>query len=326
MTTLDASVGPAGVLTVTLNPALDISVSVDQLVPDRKLRAPESRREPGGGGVNVSRVLNRLGVPNVSLVVAGGAIGIELVTRMRDEELDVVDVRIESDTRESFAITETTTDRQYRISLPGPTIDDVEGLRHQILAAVGAARIVVLSGSVPPGTPDDFLGTTIDALPAGTTTIVDTSGPALAWVARHSRAIIKPSQRELAELVGWEPSTADEIEAAAREVIDLGRVSAVVASRGPSGALLTTRDATVRWFRPPAVRPVSTVGAGDSMIAGMAAALAGGLHLDDAVRLGVAAGTAAVLTPGSELCESADVERFFDQVVVTRAGQVLGGA
>lgn len=317
MTTADRIVEPARVLTVTLNPALDISMSVDQLVPDRKLRAPGSRREPGGGGVNVSRVLGRLGVPNVSVVVAGGAVGIELLTRMRSEGLQVVECTIESDTRESFAITETATARQYRISTPGPTLRNVDGLRPQILAALGSARIAVLSGSVPPGTPDDFLGTTIDALPSGTTAIVDTSGPALAWVARHSPAVIKPSQRELAELVGWEPVTPEQIEAAAREVLDLGRLRAVVASRGPSGALLARRDATPRWFRPPAVRPLSTVGAGDSMVAGVAAALADGRDLDDAVRVGVAAGTAAVLTPGSELCAPADVTRFVGQVVVT---------
>lgn len=313
----DDAVGPARVLTVTLNPAVDISFSVDQLVPDHKLRAEGNRREAGGGGVNVSRVLHRLGVPCVSLVVAGGATGAELVARMRGEGLEVVDVPIESDTRESFAITESATARQYRISVRGPTVNDVEGLRRQILAAVGSARVVVLSGSVPPGIPDDFLSTTIEALPARTTTIVDTSGAALAWVARHSAAIIKPSQRELAELVGWEPATSEQIEAAALEVIEGSRILAVIASRGPSGALLATRDRAVRWFRPPAVRPVSTVGAGDSMVAGIAAALAEGQGIDDAVRLGVAAGTAAVLTPGSELCDPADVARFVDQVIVT---------
>lgn len=317
MTAIDHPHEAISVLTVTLNPALDISLSVEQLVPDRKLRAPGIRREAGGGGVNVSRVLHRLGVPCVSLVVAGGAIGSELIARMRDEGLEVADVPIESDTRESFAITEAATARQYRISVPGPTMTDVDRLRRRILAAAGSARIVVLSGSVPPGTPDDFLGTTIDALPAGTTTIVDTSGPALAWVVRHSAAIVKPSQRELAELVGWDPATAEQIEDAVREVMSFGRVRAVVASRGPSGALLATRDTPMRWFRPPAVRPVSTVGAGDSMVAGIAAALAEGQDLDDAVRLGVAAGTAAVLTPGSELCNPEDVARFVGDVTVT---------
>jgi len=307
---------PSTVLTVTLNPALDISMSVDQLVPDRKLRADGCRREAGGGGVNVARVLHRLGAPCVSFVVAGGPVGAELVERMRNEGLTVVDFPIEADTRESVAITETLTDRQYRISVPGPHVNDVDGLRRSILEAVGAARVVVLSGSVPPGVPQDFLVSTIDALRPGTATIVDTSGPALASVARHSAAIIKPSQRELADLVGWEPTTPEQIEQAVSEVITRGRVRAVVASRGPSGALLATRDATARWFRPPAVRPVSTVGAGDSMVAGIAAALAEGQDLDDAVRLGVAAGTAAVLTPGSELCDPADVARFVDHVIV----------
>ncbi len=109
MTAIDHPHEAISVLTVTLNPALDISLSVEQLVPDRKLRAPGIRREAGGGGVNVSRVLHRLGVPCVSLVVAGGAIGSELIARMRDEGLEVADVPIESDTRESFAITEAAT-------------------------------------------------------------------------------------------------------------------------------------------------------------------------------------------------------------------------
>jgi 6-phosphofructokinase 2 len=315
MTKDSNSVAGASVLTVTLNPALDISLSVEQLVPDRKLRAAGSRREAGGGGVNVSRVLHRLDVPCVSLVVVGGAVGTELVARMRTEGLEVVDVPNDADTRESFAITESATARQYRISVPGPTVNDIERVRDQILLALGSARIVVLSGSVPPGIPEDFLGSTIEALPTGTTTIVDTSGSALAWVARHSDAIIKPSQRELAELVGWDPATPEQIEDAVREVIGLGQLRAVIASRGPSGALLATREGSLRWFRPPAVRPVSTVGAGDSMVAGIAAALAAGQELDDAVRLGVAAGTAAALTPGSELCDPADVARFVDQVI-----------
>jgi 6-phosphofructokinase 2 len=310
------TIDPSAVLTITLNPAIDISMAVDRLVPDRKLRADGCRREAGGGGVNVARVLHRLAVPCTSLVVVGGSTGAEVVDRMRREGLDVIEMPIDADTRESIAITESVTSRQYRISVPGPFVDDVERIRREILAAVGRAQIVVLSGSVPPGMPPDFLATTIEALPTGTTAIVDTSGPALARVAQGSAAIIKPSQRELAELVGWEPSTADEIERAVRQVVDAGRLRAVVASRGPSGAMLASAAGPVRWFRPPAVHPVSTVGAGDSMVAGLAASLARGQDLIDAVRLGVAAGTAAVLTPGTELCDPADVERFVDQVLV----------
>lgn len=312
----EADAPASSVLTVTLNPALDVSVSVDQLVPDRKLRAGPSRREPGGGGVNVSRVLGRLGVVSPAFVVAGGPVGAELVAHLRAEEVEVIDYPIEEHTRESFAITETSSDRQYRISVPGPTVHDVDALRDRILEAVGGAGIIVLSGSMPPGIPVDFLGSVIDGLEPGITAIVDTSGPALESVARHSATVIKPSQRELAALVGWEPNTTEQIEQAVGEVIGWGAVHAVVASRGPSGALLMTRDAVPRWFRPPPVHPVSTIGAGDSMVAGIASALVRGQDFEHAVRLGIAAGTAAVLTAGTELCDPVDVARLVDQVVV----------
>ena len=306
-------VGPTPpVVTVTLNPALDVSMSIDRLVPDRKLRAELSRRDPGGGGVNVSRVLRRLGVASPAFVVAGGSVGAELVDRLRGAGVDVIDFEIEGNTRESLAITESVTGSQYRISLPGPSVTDLDALRRAVLGATDGAAIVVVSGSLPPGVTADFLVSMVEAL--GARTIVDTSGPALAALARHSATIIKPSQRELVDLVGWEPTTTDQIEQAVAEVLSWGAVEAVVASRGPSGALLMTRHGDPRWFRPPPVRPVSTVGAGDSMVAGISAGLASGRSLDEAVRLGVAAGTATVLTPGTELCEAADVERLIDQV------------
>ena len=305
-----------GLLTVTVNPALDVSMVIGRLVPDAKLRAYDCRREAGGGGVNVSRVLQRLSVPSTAFVVAGGPIGTELITRMEAEDLDVATFTIPATTRESVAVTETTTKHQYRLSLAGPTVDDADGLQRWVVDAARAARIVVLSGTVAPGLPTDFYARIIADRAPGTTTIVDTHGPPLAAVTAGTATIVKPSQRELAELVGWEPATALDIERAAQEVLEQGSVRAVVASRGPSGALLAVRGEGARWFRPPPVRPVSTVGAGDSMVAGIAASLFRGSDLEDAVRHGVAAGTATVLTPGTALCERADVERFVDQVTV----------
>jgi len=308
------------VLTVTVNPALDVSVAIDHLVPDHKMRAHDCRREAGGGGVNVSRALRRLGVRSTSFVVVGGAIGSELVSRITENGLDVVDFDIADTTRESIAITETCTDRQYRVSVDGPTIEDPVAVLRAIIDAASTARMVILSGALAPGLPPDFYARIIAEVGPHTTTIVDSHGAGLAHAAADRATIIKPSQRELAALVGWEPSTADEIERAAREVLAGGSVGAVVASRGPSGALLASRGRAPVWFRPPAVRPVSTVGAGDSMVAGIAASLMAGSDLVDAVRVGVAAGTAAVLTPGSQLCDAADVERLADQVMVTSAG------
>jgi 6-phosphofructokinase 2 len=302
------------VLTITINPALDVSLEVERLVPDRKLRAELSRREPGGGGVNVSRVLRRLGVDAPSFVVVGGPVGAELVQLLGHEHVDVIDFPIVDDTRESLAITESTTRSQYRISTPGPRIDDLDALRDHIVEATGAVEIVVFSGSLPPSVPASFLVSVVDVLAVDTTVIVDTSGSALELVARQCAAIIKPSQRELAALVGWEPTTTEQIEQAVAEVVGWGAVRAVVASRGPSGVVLMTPNDGPRWFRPPPVAPVSTVGAGDSMVAGITAALVRGHGLDQAVRFGVAAGTAAVLTPGSELCNPDDVDRLLRQV------------
>ncbi len=308
----------AAVLTVTLNPSVDVSTSVDRLVPDQKLRAPGWNREAGGGGVNVARVLRRLGIPPRSFVVVGGATGSELVELMRTEGLDVAEFAVASATRESFAITEDTTDRQFRISVPGPTLEDPDELERRVVAVAAGCGVVVLSGSIPPGAPSDILVRIIAGLEPGTTTIVDTAGPALAAVATHRASFVKPSQRELAALVGWQPRTSDEIEQAARAVLDQGSVDAVVASCGPSGALLAVRNETPTWFRPPPVRPVSTIGAGDSMVAGIAASLARGSDVHSAVRAGVAAGTAAVLTEGTQLCDPDDAARFFDQVSIHR--------
>jgi 6-phosphofructokinase 2 len=308
------SVTSPRVLTVTLNPALDVSMTIDRLVPDRKLRAESAQREPGGGGVNVSRVLHRLGVNAPSFVVAGGPVGAELIECLRRDDVDVIDFPIDDNTRESLAISESITGFQYRISVPGPPAGDLVALRQAIVDAAIGANLVVFSGSVPPGVAPDFLASVIDSLSLDITTIVDTSGSALAMVARQCTTIIKPSQRELAELVGWEPSTTDQIEQAVAEVVGWGAVRAVVASRGPSGVVLMTPDSEAMWFRPPPVHPVSTVGAGDSMVAGIAAALVNGRSLDQAVRFGVAAGTAAVLTPGSELCDPEDVERLIGRV------------
>lgn len=312
--------GAGEVLTVTVNPAVDVSMTVDRFVPDHKNRAHTCRREAGGGGVNVARALKRLGVDATSLVVAGGATGTELVSLIRAEGINVVPFAIAEPTRESIAITDASTERQYRVSIDGPTIDDAVELHGQIVERARGHRLVVLSGGIAPGLPTDFYATVIADLDPDTITIVDTHGPALAAVIGRERTIIKPSQRELAELVGWKPTTTDEIVRAAREVLDRGALSAVVASRGPSGALLVARSHEPRWFRPPPVQPVSTVGAGDSMVAGIAASLVHGSSLDEAVRYGVAAGTAAVLTPGTELCNRADVDRFASEVIVTSSG------
>ncbi len=302
------------VVTVTVNPAVDVSMSVARMLPDHKLRSEGWAREPGGGGVNVARVLRRLGIAARAFVVVGGATGEELVDLVRADGVDVDRFDIDGTTRESMAVTETSTGHQYRITAPGPRVVDHRLLGRAVVERVKAATVVVLSGSLCPGMPDDFFADLILELGPGVTTIVDTNGAALKSVVETRATLVKPSQRELAALVGWTPVTSDQIECAVQEVLAAGSVDSIVASRGPAGALLAQRGQRAVWFHPPPVHPVSTVGAGDSMVAGIAASLVRGRSLPDAVRYGVAAGTAAVMTPGSALCDVDDVGRLVARV------------
>lgn len=284
------------VLTVTVNPALDVAATVEYLVPDHKMDAIDHRRDPGGGGVNVSRVLHRLDVSNRAWVAVGGAVGDELVARSEEEGISTVAHRLDGGTRENLAISDAKTGHQYRIGFPGATIVDPDRAFDEIVDLADGVDIVVLSGGLAPGLPDDFYGSLCKALDAPTT-VVDAKGAALAHVVDGPADVVKPSRRELASLVSWIPADFDEVELAARQVLERGSVGALAVSLGGDGAVLVERDGPSTWFDPPAVDVSSTVGAGDSMVAGIVAGLVGGATLAEATRRGVAAGTATATTP-----------------------------
>ncbi|MFP5321660.1 MAG: 1-phosphofructokinase family hexose kinase [Acidimicrobiia bacterium] len=302
------------VLTVTPNPTIDVGLTVEYLVPDHKLRAIDHRRDPGGGGVNVARVLQRFGVASQAWVAAGGPTGDELAAFLEQEGITPVVHRTGVATRENLAVTDAKRAEQYRIVLPGEQVDPT-GMVDAVVALAGPVDVVVLSGSLPPGAPAELYRAICDALP-DTTTVVDTKGEPLARVVEGRADVVKPSRRELASLVEWTPADGDEIVLAARKVLDRGEVGALAISLGGDGAVLVQRSGEITWYEPPAVDVVSTVGSGDSMVAGITAGLVAGRPLVDAVADGVAAGAAAVLTPGTELCRPEDVERLRPQVAV----------
>lgn len=304
----------ASVLTVTPNPTIDVGVTVEYLVPDHKLQATDHRRDPGGGGVNVARVLQRFGITTQAWIAAGGPTGEELAERLEREGIVPVVHRTGAATRENIAVTDAKRAEQYRIVLPGAEVDPA-GMVDTVVELAGAVDVVVLSGSLPPGIPDDLYRAICDAL-GDTTTVVDTKGGPLARVVEGRADVVKPSRRELASLVEWTPADEDEIVLAARKVLERGRVGALAISLGGDGAVLVERSGRVTWYDPPAVEVVSTVGSGDSMVAGIAAGLVQGHGLAEAVADGVAAGAAAVITPGTDLCRPADVARLRPQVVV----------
>ena len=309
---------PSTIVTLTLNPALDVSTAVPRIEPAHKLRCEPPRYDPGGGGINVARVIRRLGGSALAVYPEGGSTGQRLSYLLKAEGTPTRAVRIAGETRESFTVLDQAAVAEYRFVLPGPRLSAAE-LGACVDTAIGATSppgFVVVSGSLPPGAGPDCLADLAGrARTAGLRLAVDTSGPALAAALEAGVYLAKPNLRELSELTGTPlPDTAARVRAC-RDLIARGGTSAIALSLGAEGALLVTADAA--WSSPGLpVEPVSSVGAGDSFLGGFLQALGGGLGLVEGFRRAMAAGTAALLSPGTELCRPADVARLLDQVSV----------
>jgi len=301
------------IATLTLNPAMDLSVSTARVTDTRKLRCSLPRHDPGGGGINVARVVKTLGGKAVAVYPAGGPFG-ELLQRSLNE-LGLVHrpVSIAGDTRESFTVDELESGLQYRFVLPGPALAEQELQR--CLATLAALRpapaYVVLSGSFPPGVALSFYDELLVLTRRlGARLVVDLSGEPLRYAARQGGAyLMKPSLDELSTLMGCAVLSEAEQEEALRRLIAQGSAEIIVLSLGAEGALYACGDQLQR-LPSPDVAVVSAVGAGDSMLGAMVLALAEEQSLREAVRLGIAAGAATVIRPGTELCHRDDVQRL----------------
>jgi len=304
------------IATLTLNPAIDKSANVEQVVADDKLRCDAPAREAGGGGLNVARVIDRLGGPAHALYTSGGPIGQVLEGLLEAEEIDHTPLPIEAWTRENLIVTETSTNRQYRFGMPGPemTPDELDESLDALQRLDPSPDYLVASGSLPPGLPPDAyravaeLADRIDAR-----AILDTSGAALEQAVDAGWYLLKPNLRELEQMAGTELTTDPDRIDAARAIIDRGWCTVLAVSMGAAGALFVSADRTA-FIRSPTVPIRSRVGAGDSMVGGLTWALARGDDPETAVRVGVAAGAAAVMTPGTELCRRDDVHTLFEQI------------
>lgn len=303
----------AVVATLTLNPTIDISTDVDQVMPEHKLRCARPKFEPGGGGLNVSRAIRKMGGDSVALWTRGGHIGNHLGRLLGDEGIVSQPIPIQGMTRENWIVYEQSGDRQFRFCMPGPELSasEVEACLDAVAGVDPPPRILVLSGSLPEGVEPDLYARFARAAPKDCRVILDTSREPLQRSLCERLFLIKPNIRELGQLLGREVESDEQIEAGSRELIEAGKTQAVVTSLGSGGAVLVTAD-DFRHVRSPTVPIRSKVGAGDSMVAGIALALARGNTLEEAVCYGVAAGAAAVMTPGTELCRGEDVERLFE--------------
>lgn len=309
------------ILTVTMNPALDLSTSVAKVVDTHKLRCAAPQIHPGGGGINVARVVHRLGGDCLALYPAGGVTGQSLRQLLDQEQVRSHCVAIAGETRESFSVHELSSGRDFRFVLPGPELTprEWESCLEQIGALEAPPRYLVASGSLPPGVPTDFYARLARLARArGSLVVLDTSGPALAAALAEGVYLVKPSLRELRELTGLPLDNEPQWREAARQIITDGRAQIVALSLGEAGALLMTADKTLRA---PSlqVSVASTIGAGDSFVGGLVWALNRGDDLEQAFRCAMAAGAAALLTAGTALCQQADVERLQQQVSVSPA-------
>lgn len=299
-----------------MNPAIDASCAVENVFPDHKLRCGTVYHEPGGGGVNVSRAIRNLGGESTVFYVAGGPSGQMLGVLLDREGLKHEAISIEGWTRENFTVMENASGKQYRFVTPGPSISAKEwsSCLERIAGVPAMPELVVASGSLAPNVPADFYGRLATlAREKGSRFILDTSGAALAESLRAGVYLVKPSMRELRELVGSALPHESEQNEAAMQLVKNGQAEVVVVSIGAAGVLLALERGCQR-IRSPSVPVKSKVGAGDSMVAGIVLALARNMSIHDAVRFGIACGAAAVMMPGTQLCRREDAERVFKQI------------
>lgn len=304
------------IVTLTMNPAIDVSASVDYVIPDDKLRCGPPTYEAGGGGINVARAIRRLGGDALALFPAGGPAGVLLGSLLDAERVPHRTFPVTGWTRENMNVAERVTRRQFRFVMPGPTL--VEREWQAILEALDALdpapRFLVASGSLPPGVPADFYAQLARRLDGrGVKLVLDASGEPLRRASATGVYLLKPSLREFEELTGEAGCEESRLPVLARRLIHEGRCELLILSLGPRGVFWISASEGGR-LAAPTVPVKSSVGAGDSMVAGVVLSLARGRAPADAVRFGVAAGAASVMNPGTELCRAEDVERLYREM------------
>lgn len=304
------------IITLTMNPTIDKSTSVETVASEIKLRCEIPQFDPGGGGINVSRAVKKLGGESVAAYTAGGRTGEKLGDLLRAEDIALEPIPIADITRENMTVFEHSSGLQYRFGMPGPTVTEAEWQNCLDVIFAQEADYIVASGSLPPGAPLDFyaqLARRAHGTPCRV--IIDTSGEALEACAQAQVFLMKPNLREIELLSGEAFTNEAKLIETAQRLINAGMAEVLVISMGASGALFVTATESA-MMRPPVVPIQSKVGAGDSMVGGIVWSLANGDDLEVAVRYGIAAGSAAVMTAGTELCRYEDVMSIYPRIAV----------
>lgn len=306
--------------TVTINPSIDQHMLIDKLVKDDAIRVREIKRYPGGKGINVSRAIKELGGETVAFSIAGGCVGYMLKSLIAEQEIPFEAVDVLEETRINVIITDASDRTQTRLHASGPftTLDISDRFFSRISGYQPLPEWWVLGGSLPPGTPTDFYAEFIRFFREnGAKCLLDADADALKLGIEAKPYLIKPNEYEMSRLVGRPLKDEASIIEAAREIIISTGVEVVAVTLGRKGALVVTKESVFRATSPD-IEVKSKVGAGDSFLAGCVLALSKGQPIEEAVRLGMAAGTAAVMNEGTTLCRRGDVERMIRQIVIEK--------
>ncbi len=304
----------AKIVTLTLNPALDKSTEVEQMVPEQKLRCSTMQMDAGGGGINVSKAVHKLGGASVAVFPCGGHNGSVLCKLLQDRGIQIEPLEVNAETRENLAVRDRSTNAQYRLTSPGGILEERDADRCLELIRAHQPDYLVASGSLPPGLPSTYYEKVAAfAKEVKAKFILDTSGNPLVAAADEGLYLLKPNLAELSALAGVSVLEINQVDDAALDIIQKGKCEIVVVSLGAQGALLVTRQG-VEHIPAPLVKKQSTVGAGDSMVAGMVWALSEGKSYKQMAQLGVACGSAATINTGTELFHQEDVWRLLDWI------------
>ncbi len=302
------------IVTITMNPALDKSTRVDKLAPEKKMRCGEMITEAGGGGINVSKAIKKLEGESIAIFPSGGMNGKKIEEYLSAQGISFRTIAIKEETRENIVISETDTNAQFRFVMPGADISQESAKACLEMLEELKPTYIVASGSLPPGLTGQFfsdLARLSKKLKARY--IIDTSGEPLQMAAKEGVYLLKPNLGELSALAGKENLELNEVDDAAVDIINKGQCEVIVVSLGPSGAILATKE-WCEHIPSPTVKKQSTVGAGDSMVAGMVWMLSQGKSLREVARFGVACGTAATMNSGTQLFKKEDVYRLYDWI------------
>ncbi|HEU4760497.1 MAG TPA: 1-phosphofructokinase [Dehalococcoidia bacterium] len=305
------------IITVTLNPAIDQTLVLSKFIAGDTLRVKSSRFDPGGKGINVSRVIQELGGESVATGFAPGGLGRYIEQTLETQGITCDFVHTKGETRTNITILDESRHMHTILSEPGPATEPhhVDELRARLRRRLQPGDWLVLAGSIPPPLPPDvYADMIVEALALGAHAVLDADGAALVSGVAAKPEMVKGNRRELERLLDRHLDDERSTLAAAADV-HAGGIAKVVVTRGREGAVAIGNHYSLRGVAP-RVRAVSAVGSGDAFLAGIVLTLSRGGALEEALRLGIAAGTASVLNPGTELCHRREVDILLPRVRV----------